>query len=152
MSKKEIIITVVIAVLAIALIATVIVAKKMDNVNNPTTPSSGVAHDHDGDGVADHDDSAHATQGTTAGGNSDGVVPEDGDVDVSIDLEDLPGNSGGTTEPTTGNNSTTEPTTGNDPTEPTTGNDSTEPTTGNTSGAVSGNEIDMDDLINAGRN
>ena len=141
MSKKEIIITVVIAVLAIALIATVIVAKKMDAVNNPTTPSSSVAHDHDGDGVADHDDSAHETQGSNSG-SANGVVPEDGDVDVSIDLEDLPDNSGGTTEPTTGNTSTTEPTTGN----------TTEPTTGTNSGAVSGNEIDMDDLINAGRN
>ena len=151
MTKKDAIITAVIAVLAIALIVLVVVAKRADNKNNPTTPSSSVAHDHDGDGVPDHGDDAHATQGTT-GGNAGGVIPEDGDVDVNIDLEDLPDNSGGTTEPTTGN-TTTEPTTGNDPTDPTTGNNSTtEPTTGNTSGAVSGNEIDFDDLLNAGKN
>ena len=175
MNKKEFLITAIVVVLAIALVATIVILKRTDDT--PDTSNTGVAHDHNGDGIPDHGDDAHgdATEGT-AGGNVDAVIPDDSDVDISIDLEDIPadstkpttgnngpttGNNGPTTgnnEPTTGNNEpttgATEPTTGNN--EPTTG--ATEPTTGATdptnpsSGAVSGNEIDFDDLLNAGRN
>ena len=161
MNKKEFLITAIVVVLAIALVATIVILKRTDDT--PDTPNTGVAHDHNGDGIPDHGDDAHgnATEGT-AGGNVDAVIPDDSDVDISIDLEDIPADS---TKPTTGNN---EPTTGNNEpttgaTEPTTGSDApttgaTEPTTGATeptnpsSGAVSGNEIDFDDLLNAGRN
>lgn len=113
MSKKEFFITAVIALLSVALIVVVIVSKKADNKNNPSTPSS-VAHDHNGDGVPDHDDNYHATGGTA----------EDSDVDIGLDVDDLPTESG------TGNGSANGNTDG--------------------SGAVNGSEIDMDDLINAG--
>jgi len=167
MSKKEFIITIIIVVLAIALVATVIVLKRADNAANGT-PTTAVPHDHNGDGIPDHGDDEHGeTTAPTTGGNGDAADPNDSDVDISVDLEDIPsgGEQGdstkpttGTTEPTTG---TTDPTTGatepesgsNDSTQPTTGgNDSTEPTTGGNSGAVNGNEIDFDDLLNAGKN
>ena len=214
MSKKEFIITVIVIVLAIALIATVIVLKRANSeANGGADANAGtVAHDHNGDGVPDHGDEAHSTEGTT-GGNVDAVNPEDSDVDISVNLEDIPagesGSQSGTTQPTTGNNDATQPTTGNSgttqpttgsntgtgtsgdndtdvsigieevtpgesgsqsgTTQPTTGsntenntesntgsntgsNDSTQPTEGKgNSGAVNGNEIDFDDLLNAGK-
>ena len=98
MSRKEFLITVIIVVLSIALIATIIVLKKIDKTNpgETTGTNSGIAHDHDGDGVPDHGDDAHEnkdsgdnTTGAT-GGNVDAVVPDASDIDVSIALEDLP--------------------------------------------------------------
>ena len=121
MSKKDFIITAIIAVLSVALIAVVIVSKTNDGANTPTTPSSAVPHDHDGDGKPDHDDSAH-----TSGGSNDSVIENDDDIDIGLDIEDQPDPTGGTTAPTTGN--------------------------GGGDNAVGGNEIDMDDLINAGGN
>ena len=86
MTKKDFIITAVIAVLSVALIVMVIVTKKQDAGNNPSTPSS-VAHDHDGDGVPDHDDSYHATSGDE----------EDTDIDIGLDIEDQPTEGTGST-------------------------------------------------------
>lgn len=125
MSKKDFIITAIIVVLSIALIAVIIVAKRAENKTAaPTTvPSSSVAHDHDGDGVADHDDSAHATEGVND--------PNAEDTDISVGIEDLPENTDGTTN--------------------TEGTTATEATSG-TGNAVTGENIEFDDLINAGQN
>ena len=145
MSKKEFLITVIIVLLAIALIATIIVLKKLDaaNPDETTGTTSGVAHDHDGDGVPDHGDDAHAdedsqdnTTSATGGSNEDAVIPEDSDIDISVDLEDLPTNGDSATEG--GSTDTTE-------------GGSTDTTEGGFSGAVSGDEIDFDDLNNAGK-
>ena len=162
--KKEVLITILVIVLAVALVVGVIVANKLTpDVQEPTVahdhdgdgvPDHGddahtdteatVAHDHDGDGVPDHGDEAHTDNGTTDSGNTDsgntGNGGTEGDVDISIDLEDVPGGNDtpGTTQPSTG---TTEP-----------APETTQPSEGSNSGAVNGNEIDFDDLQNAGKN
>ena len=58
MTKKEFLITVIVVVLAIALVATVIVLKRADNAANGT-PTTAVPHDHNGDGIPDHGDDGH---------------------------------------------------------------------------------------------
>lgn len=176
MNKKEFLITVIIVVLAIALIATIIVLKKLDASPEGTVgTTSGVAHDHDGDGIPDHGDDAHTnedsednTTGTTSGdsasgNNEDAVISEDTDIDISVDLEDLPvdgANSGNTESGSadsgdTDSGSTESGSTDSGDTGSAEGGstDTTEGDTeqGNTSGAVSGNEIDFDDLNNRGK-
>lgn len=110
MSKKEFLITVIVVVLSIALISTIIVLKKIDKTNpdKPVGTTSGVPHDHDGDGVPDHGDDAHENEAngdntasasggsSTSGGNTEAVVPGDSDIDISIGLEDLPTDGDGT--------------------------------------------------------
>lgn len=154
--KKEFWITLIVIILAVGLVVGVILANKLTpdvpgetvahDHNGDGIPDHGadehetVPHDHDGDGIPDHDDSAHtdsgSAQGSTPTGNAGGG---DSDVDISIDLEDVPD---GTT-PTT-------PSTGTEPTTPSTG--TTEPSTPGTGNPVNGNEIDFDDLQNAGKN
>ena len=120
MNKKDFIITAVIAVLSVALIVVVILSKKNDQNDAPTTPSSSVAHDHNGDGIPDHDDSYHNSA------NGDAVVEDD--LDIGLDIENVPTESGSGTQSGSGTG------------------------TGTGGGAVEGGEIDMDDLIDAGKN
>lgn len=157
--KKEVLITILVIVLAVALVVGVIVANKLTpDVQEPTVahdhdgdgvPDHGddahtdteatVAHDHDGDGVPDHGDEAHTDGGNTDGGNT-GNGGTEGDVDISIDLEDVPGGNNDTPDTTQPSTGTTEPTP-----------ETTQPSEGSNSGAVNGNEIDFDDLQNAGK-
>lgn len=171
--KKEFWITLIVVVLALGLIAGVIVANKL----TPDVPKETVAHDHDGDGVpdhgddahegddvtvphdhdgdgvADHGDEAHTDSGNTEAGNTDSgnaggnTGTGEGNVDISIDLEDVPDGST-PTNPANPTNPTQPGAT--DPTSPSTG--ATEPGNAGGSGAVPGNEIDFDDLKNAGQN
>lgn len=130
MSKKDFIITAIIALFSVALIVLIVVAKKETpkDPNATTAPSSAVAHDHNGDGVPDHDDNYHATEGEKD--------PNAEDTDISVDVENLGGNTDGTTG--------TEATTGTEG-----GSTGSTESTGN---AVTGNEIEFDDLLNAGKN
>ena len=109
MNKKDTIITIIVVTLCAALVAGIIVYKNLGPEDVTTT----VAHDHDGDGVADHDDSYHETTKPTVAhdhdgdgvadhdasyhettGNTNSANQEDGDIDVNI--EDLPNASGNT--------------------------------------------------------
>ena len=115
MSKKDFIITAVIALLSVALIVVVILSKK----DEPITP-------------AQNGTSQQATEGNGTNNGSNDPTAEDTDIDVSVEDLDPTGSteSGSTTE--SGNNG---------------GTVSTDTTT-----PPSGNEISMDDLINAGQN